>query len=68
MKKVSVILTATILFAGISFASPLFQTAPAKANSDKKEVKKTDKKTDKKEVKKVPERKTVTKKENKTTK
>ena len=41
MKKLSLILAALVLFAGVSFAQ---STTPAPAKTDKKEVKKTDKK------------------------
>lgn len=63
MKKISIIISALILFTGISFAAN-YQTKPAdKAKTEKK----TDKKTDKKEVKKVPARKTVAKAKTTTT-
>ncbi|HTA83140.1 MAG TPA: hypothetical protein VK783_09410 [Bacteroidia bacterium] len=59
MKKISVFLSAIILFTGISFASSN-QTKPDKPKTEKK----TDKKTEKKEVKKVPARKAVKKADN----
>ena len=56
MKKISILLSAILLFSNISFAS--YQ----QVKQDKpKTEKKTEKKTDKKEVKKVPARKTVSK-------
>jgi hypothetical protein len=57
MKKIGIIITILVLFAGISFAAS-FQVKPADKT---KTEKKPEKKTDKKEVKKVPARKTVTK-------
>ena len=56
MKKLSAILAATVLFAGISFASPVKQDKKAdkkekkEKKADKKE-KKADKKADKKDAK-----------------
>lgn len=56
MKKIIILLSAAILFTGITFASS-YQAKQDKPKTDKK----TDKKPEKKEVKKVPTRKTVSK-------
>jgi hypothetical protein len=50
MKKLSAILAATVLFAGISFASPVKQDKKDTKKTEKKDkkTKKTDKKDDKK--------------------
>ena len=48
MKKLSIILASLVLFAGVSFASPVVKKQDNKAKTEKKAPKKTDKKADKK--------------------
>ena len=60
MKKLSIILASLVLFAGMSFASPLVKQAKTEKTQTKKE--------DKKEVKKVPTKKKTDKKDDKASK
>ena len=64
MKKLSILLSAIVLFAGISFAQSTTVTPQEKQKTDKKDVKKDDKKT----VKKVPTKKKPDNKDPKTAK
>ena len=53
MKNLSLILASLVLFAGVSFASPIVKHVKQdKAKTEKKETKKDEKKADKKDAKK----------------